>query len=65
MDRVAQMIVGEFWEMGRQTTRLFTGHIAMAANMETSASDYFSIDVVETPEAILSLASHDGETSRG
>lgn len=50
--RVAQMSVGEFWQTGRETTRLYTG----ALTWDGCGTVDFTIDVAESPDDILNIA---------
>lgn len=53
LDLVVEIIRGNFWRTDYETTRLYTGHVAMAANAECSGREFYAIDVVEPPEEIL------------
>lgn len=59
LDLIVEMRTGEFWETGRETTRLFSGHMGYTADLGVASVEYHAVDVIEEPDKIIRLGEAD------
>lgn len=68
VDKIVQIIVMHDYDirtyekLEKKWTRLFTGHVAMAANEMGSSSEYFYVDAKEPPEYFIGQPTTDSVT---
>jgi len=55
LDNFVEMRAGNMTHTDYKTTRLYTGHLAYAADCGIASKEYYYLDVMETPEEILRL----------